>query len=162
MAKDTLNEQYITFSIGEEEYAISILNVEEIVKISDLIKVPRAKDYFVGLMDIRGKVVSMIDLSKKLMNKRTEESVLDRAIIVKIGEKSLGIIVDKVSHVVRFQSTQIDPPPPSVRGISSRYIVGVAKKDNKFIIIMDIEKILTTDELSELHELTPANLARSK
>ncbi|MCC6274510.1 MAG: purine-binding chemotaxis protein CheW [Leptospiraceae bacterium] len=162
MAKDTLSEQYITFSIGEEEYAISILNVEEIVKVSGLIKVPRAKDYFVGLMDIRGKVVSMIDLSKKLMNKRAENSVLDRAIIVKISGKSLGIIVDKVSHVTRFQSSQIDPPPPSVKGISSRYITGVAKKDNKFIIIMDIEKILTSDELSELHEMTPSGIPRSK
>lgn len=152
MANDTLNEQYITFSIGEEDYAISIFNVEEIVKISNLIKVPRTKDYFVGLMDIRGKVVSMIDLSKKLLNKKLDSASFDRAIIVKISGKSIGIIVDKVSHVTRFLNSQIDPPPPSVKGLSSRYITGVAKKENKFIIIMDIEKILTSDELSELHE----------
>lgn len=151
MAKqDYLNEQYITFTIGEEDYAISIVNVEEIVKVTNLIKVPKSQDYFVGLMDIRGKVVNMIDLSRKIMNKKSEESEMNRAIIVKIQAKSLGIIVDKVSHVVHFSSNQIDPPPPSVRGMSSRYIIGVAKRDNKFIILMDIEKILTSEELSDV------------
>jgi purine-binding chemotaxis protein CheW len=145
-----LNEQYITFTIGEEDYAISIENVEEIVKVTNLIKVPKSQVYFVGLMDIRGKVVNMIDLSKKIMNKRVGDSQMNRAIIVKIDGKSLGIIVDKVSHVVRFAASQIDPPPPSVKGMSSRYIIGVAKKDNRFIIIMDVEKILTSEELAEV------------
>ncbi|MCB1141799.1 MAG: purine-binding chemotaxis protein CheW [Leptospiraceae bacterium] len=145
-----LNEQYITFTIGEEDYAISIVNVEEIVKVTNLIKVPKSQDYFVGLMDIRGKVVNMIDLSKKIMNKKVGNSVMNRAIIVKIHGKSLGVIVDRVSHVVHFSNNQIDPPPPSVKGMSSRYIIGVAKKENRFIIIMDIEKILSTEELSEV------------
>jgi purine-binding chemotaxis protein CheW len=148
-----LNEQYITFTIGEEDYAISIINVEEIVKVTNLIKVPKSQSYFVGLMDIRGKVVNMIDLSKKIMNKKTNESNLNRAIIVKIQSKSLGIIVDKVSHVVHFAPNQIDPPPPSVKGVSSNYILGVAKRDNRFIIIMDIEKILTSEELAEVTSL---------
>lgn len=152
MAKEEnhLNEQYITFTIGEEDYAISIENVEEIVKVTNLIKVPKSQIYFVGLMDIRGKVVNMIDLSKKIMNKKVGESQMNRAIIVKIDGKSLGIIVDKVSHVVRFAENQIDPPPPSVKGMSSRYIIGVAKKDNRFIIIMDVEKILSSEELAEV------------
>lgn len=147
---DHLSEQYITFTIGEEDYAISIVNVEEIVKVTNLIKVPKSQDYFVGLMDIRGKVVNMIDLSKKIMNRKIGESHMNRAIIVKIHGRSLGVIVDKVSHVVHFSPNQIDPPPPSVKGMSSRYIIGVAKKDNRFIIIMDIEKILTSEELAEV------------
>lgn len=151
-AKNELTDQYITFGVADEEYAISILNVEEIVKVSGLIKVPQAKDYFVGLMDIRGKVVNMIDLGKKLLNRTTDTKISDRAIIVTIQGKSIGVIVEKVSHVIRFPASQIDPPPPSVRGLSSRYITGVAKKDNRFIIIMDIEKILTSDELNEINE----------
>ena len=92
MAKDDnhLSEQYITFTIGEEDYAISIINVEEIVKVTNLIKVPKSQSYFVGLMDIRGKVVNMIDLSKKIMNKKVGDSPMNRAIIVKIDGKSLG------------------------------------------------------------------------
>lgn len=146
-----LSEQYITFTIGEEDYAISIINVEEIVKVTNLIKVPKSQPYYVGLMDIRGKVVNMIDLSKKIMNRKlNQNNPMNRAIIVKIKGKSLGVIVDKVSHVVRFTESQIDPPPPSVKGMSSRYIVGVAKKENRFIIIMDIEEILSAEELSEV------------
>ena len=152
MAKTELTDQYITFGVADEEYAVSILNVEEIVRVSGLIRVPQAKDYFVGLMDIRGKVVNMIDLGKKLLNRPTDTKISDRAIIVTIQGKSIGVIVDKVSHVIRFPASQIDPPPPSVKGLSSRYITGVAKKDNRFVIIMDIEKILTSEELNEINE----------
>jgi purine-binding chemotaxis protein CheW len=153
MSKSTVNlilDQYIIFNLGEEEYAVPISIVEEIVKISNLIKVPKSKSYFAGIMDIRGKVVRMIDLSKKL-NIRTQEDIpQDRAIVIKIGGKSIGVIVDKVSHVVHFPQSQIDPPPPSVKGISSRYILGVGKKDNRFIFLIDIEKILSVEEINEM------------
>lgn len=147
----SLKDQYIIFNLGEEEYAIPISIVEEIVKIQNLIRVPKSKEYFAGIMDIRGKVVPMIDLSKRLNVKTNESSVQDRAIVIKIGGKSVGIIVDKVSHVVQFTSNNIDPPPPSVKGISSRYIIGVGKKENRFVILIDIEKILTAEEISEIH-----------
>ncbi|MCC5814194.1 MAG: purine-binding chemotaxis protein CheW [Leptospira sp.] len=143
-------DQYIIFNLGDEEYAVPISIVEEIVKIQNLIKVPKSKNYFAGIMDIRGKVVRMIDLAKRLNIKTSVDSSHDRAIVIKVGGKSVGIIVDKVSHVVTFPQNQIDPPPPSVKGISSRYIIGVGKKDNRFIILIDIEKILTAEEVSEM------------
>jgi purine-binding chemotaxis protein CheW len=142
-------DQYIIFNLGDEEYAIPITIVEEIVKITNLIKVPQSKAYFAGIMDIRGKVVRMIDLAKKLNIKTADDRAHDRAIVIKIGGKSVGIIVDKVSHVVIFPQSQIDPPPPSVKGISSRYITGVGKKDSRFIILIDIEKILMVEDISE-------------
>jgi|JI8StandDraft_1071087.scaffolds.fasta_scaffold00203_12 purine-binding chemotaxis protein CheW len=157
MAKDPvstnqfIHEQYIIFNLGEEEYAIPITIVEEIVKITNLIRVPQSKSYFAGIMDIRGKVVRMIDLTKRLniRNANTVEKA-ERAIVINVGGKSVGVIVDKVSHVIHFPANQVDPPPPSVKGISSRYITGVGKKDNRFIILIDIEKILTVEEISEL------------
>ncbi|TGL59097.1 purine-binding chemotaxis protein CheW [Leptospira ognonensis] len=157
MAKDPastnqfIHEQYIIFNLGEEEYAIPITIVEEIVKITNLIRVPQSKSYFAGIMDIRGKVVRMIDLTKRLniRNASTGETA-ERAIVINIAGKSVGVIVDKVSHVIHFPANQVDPPPPSVKGISSRYITGVGKKDNRFIILIDIEKILTVEEISEL------------
>ncbi len=157
MAKDSANtnqyihEQYIIFNLGEEEYAIPITIVEEIVKITNLIRVPQSKSYFAGVMDIRGKVVRMIDLTKRLniRNAKTAETA-ERAIVINLSGKSIGVIVDKVSHVIHFPANQVDPPPPSVKGISSRYITGVGKKDNRFIILIDIEKILTVEEISEM------------
>ncbi|TGK82308.1 purine-binding chemotaxis protein CheW [Leptospira noumeaensis] len=155
MAKETssanqfIHEQYIIFNLGDEEYAIPITIVEEIVKITNLIRVPQSKSFFAGIMDIRGKVVRMIDLAKRLNIKNITETA-DRAIVINVAGKSIGVIVDKVSHVVHFPANQVDPPPPSVKGISSRYITGVGKKDNRFIILIDIEKILTVEEVSEL------------
>ena len=146
-----IHEQYIIFNLGDEEYAIPITIVEEIVKITNLIRIPQSKSYFAGIMDIRGKVVRMIDLTKRL-NIRNANAVenAERAIVINIAGKSVGVIVDKVSHVIHFPANQVDPPPPSVKGISSRYITGVGKKDNRFIILIDIEKILTIEEISEL------------
>ncbi|TGN19495.1 chemotaxis protein CheW [Leptospira idonii] len=145
-----IHEQYIIFNLGDEEYAIPITIVEEIVKITNLIRVPQSKNYFAGIMDIRGKVVRMIDLAKRLNIKTGAEANAERAIVISIGGKSVGVIVDKVSHVVHFPASQVDPPPPSVKGISSRYITGVGKKDNRFIILIDIEKILTVEEISDM------------
>jgi purine-binding chemotaxis protein CheW len=157
MAKEPVNknhfihEQYIIFNLGDEEYAIPITIVEEIVKITNLIRVPQSKSYFAGIMDIRGKVVRMIDLTKRLnIRNVAQKENAERAIVINIAGKSVGVIVDKVSHVIHFPASQVDPPPPSVKGISSRYITGVGKKDNRFIILIDIEKILTVEEITEL------------
>lgn len=145
-----IEHQYILFSLGEEEYALPIVLVDEIIKIHNLVKVPRSKNYFAGIMDIRGKVVKMVDLGVKLSIPHSHEQGYDRAIVVKIGGESVGIIVDKVANVALFPPETINPPPPSIKGISSRYITGVGKKDDRFIILIDIEKILGSEELAEL------------
>ncbi|PJZ53422.1 MULTISPECIES: chemotaxis protein CheW [Leptospira] len=145
-----IDHQYILFSLGDEEYAIPISLVDEIIKIDNLIRIPKAKAYFAGIMDIRGKVVKMVDLAVKLTVPREGELSYDRAIVVKVGGHSVGIIVDKVSNVVLFPPESINPPPPSVKGISGRYITGIGKKDDRFIIIIDVEKILGAEELAEL------------
>ncbi|MBM9577368.1 purine-binding chemotaxis protein CheW [Leptospira sp. 201903070] len=145
-----IDHQYILFSLGDEEYAIPISLVDEIIKIDNLIRIPKAKAYFAGIMDIRGKVVKMVDLAVKLTVPREGDLSYDRAIVVKVGGHSVGIIVDKVSNVVLFPPESINPPPPSVKGISGRYITGIGKKDDRFIIIIDVEKILGSEELAEL------------
>ncbi|AOP33647.1 chemotaxis protein CheW [Leptospira tipperaryensis] len=145
-----IDHQYILFSLGDEEYAIPISLVDEIIKIDNLIRIPKAKAYFAGIMDIRGKVVKMVDLAVKLTVPREGDLSYDRAIVVKVGGHSVGIIVDKVSNVVLFPPESINPPPPSVKGISGRYITGIGKKDDRFIIIIDVEKILGAEELAEL------------
>jgi len=156
MAKDTGNslsliqEQFIIFNLGEEEYAIPISIVEEIVKITNLIRIPQSKSYFAGIMDIRGKVVRMIDLAKRLNIRSATTNQAERAIVINLGGKSVGIVVDRVSHVVHFPPHTVDPPPPSVKGISSRYITGVGKKENRFIILIDIEKILTLEDVENV------------
>ncbi|PJZ68055.1 chemotaxis protein CheW [Leptospira perolatii] len=147
---EEIEHQYILFALGDEEYALPITLVDEIIKIQNLVKVPKSKEYFAGIMDIRGKVVKMVDLAVKLRIPREAKLVHDRAIVVKIGEESVGIVVDKVANVALFPPETINPPPPTLKGISSRYITGVGKKEDRFIILIDIEKILNSEELAEL------------
>ena len=151
MVDNLISEQYIIFTLGEEEYAMPIAIVDEIVKVETLIPVPKSKQYFAGMMDIRGKVVNMIDLAVKLgIIDDSSNNHPERAIIINTFQRPTGVLVDKVSHVIHLPPGSIDPPPPSVKGISSRYIVGVGKKDNRFIILIDIEKIMSAEDLSEI------------
>jgi len=146
-----IKQKYITFSLGEEEYGIPVLQVLEIVKIDDLIHIPHARDYFVGLMDIRGQVLPIIDLKKKLgIHLEALRGDLDRAIIIQTGGKKIGLLVDKGSHVIRFPPENIDTGPPSVKSASSRFIFGVGKTKDQFVVLMNLENLFTMEEIEGL------------
>ncbi len=146
-----IKQKYITFSLGEEEYGIPVLQVLEIVKIDDLIHIPHARDYFVGLMDIRGQVLPIIDLKKKLgIHLESLRGDMDRAIIIQTGGKKIGLLVDKVSHVIRFPPENIDTGPPSVKSASSRFIFGVGKNKEQFVVLMNLENLFTQEEIEGL------------
>jgi purine-binding chemotaxis protein CheW len=146
-----IKQKYITFSLGEEEYGIPVLQVLEIVKIDDLINIPHAREYFVGLMDIRGQVLPIIDLKKKLgIHLEAQRGDLDRAIIIQTSGKKIGLLVDKVSHVIRFPPENIDTGPPSVKSASSRFIFGVGKTKDQFVVLMNLENLFSQEEIEGL------------
>lgn len=143
-----IDQKYITFSLGEEEYGIPVLQVLEIVKVEELIQIPHAQEYFMGLMDIRGQVLPIINLKKKLgIHLESSESDMDRAIIIETGGKKVGLMVDRVSHVIRFPPESIDTGPPSVKTASSRFIFGVGKNKDQFVVLMNLENLFTSDEM---------------
>lgn len=146
-----INQKYITFSLGDEEYGIPVLQVLEIIKLEKLIQIPHSKDYFMGLMDIRGQVNPIIDLKKKLgIHLDTVDSENQRAIMINASGKKVGLAVDRVSHVIRFPPESIDTGPPSVKTASSRFIFGVGKNKDQFVVLMNLENIFTPEELGEL------------
>lgn len=146
MAKQILDEeQIVTFKIDMEEYGVKINNVQEINRMTDVTKIPRAPYYIEGIVNLRGNVIPALDL-RKLFN-LTEKQVTDatRIIIVDIDGRRTGIIVDSVSEVLRFEKTLIEPPPDILSsGIDSDYVEGVAKLNNgkRMILILDINKVL--------------------
>ena len=165
--KNTQSEtilKYLTFSLGIEEYGIPVLQVLEIIKINKLIEVPHAKKYFLGLMDVRGHVVPVIDLKTKLgifysededldeagKHEDEEDEFGDRAIIIKAFGKRVGLAVDKVSHVHNFNTNSIDVGPASMKNASSRYITGVGKIKDNFVILLDLENLFTEGEILNL------------
>jgi len=134
--------QLVTFTLEKEEYAVNILNVQEINRITEITKVPNAPDYVEGVINLRGKVIPVIKLRKKfgLDNKDTDDS--SRVIIMDIQGITYGLVVDSVSEVLRMPSDIVEPPPPMASSMSSMFIKGIAKLENRLIILIDIDGLM--------------------
>jgi len=139
-------EQLVTFKIDSEEYGVKIANVQEINRITEVTKIPRAPYYIEGIVNLRGNVIPALDLRKlfKLPEKQATDAT--RIIIVDFNEKRTGIVVDSVSEVLRFEKTLVEVPPDILNsGIDSDYVEGVGKLDGgkRMILILDIGKVLS-------------------
>lgn len=134
--------QLVSFTLEKEEYAVDILSVQEINRITEITRVPNAPDYVEGVINLRGKVIPVINLRKKfgLVNKDTDDS--SRVIIMDIQGITYGLVVDSVSEVLRIPSNIVEPPPPMASSTSSIFIKGIAKLDNRLIILIDIDKFM--------------------
>lgn len=148
--KEITSMQVVCFKIGEEEYGLEILKVQEILKLPKVTKLPKSADYILGVIDLRGQVIPIINLSTKFGIKDHSQSDNLRAVVVEINNKKVGLAIDSVSHVVRIDSKDIEPPPPIVRGISGKYITGIAKIESGFIVILDIDQIFSHEELNTI------------
>ena len=144
------SQQVVCFKIGNEEYGVDILLVQEILKLPLITRLPKSVPYLMGVIDLRGKVIPVVDLSKKFKIDSDEKGESSRAIVVDIGGKQVGLAIDSVSHVVKINTGDIEPPPPVVKGISGRYIVGIAKLESGFVVILDISQIFSTEEIGSL------------
>ncbi len=148
--QDVNSMQVVCFNIGREEYGVEILKVQEILKLPKITRLPKSAHYIMGVIDLRGKVIPIVDLSKRFGIKEAEDSESRRAIVVDIRGKRVGLAIDAVSHVIKLESKEIEPPPPIVKGISGRYIIGIGKLKDSFVIILDIDQIFSSEELSLL------------
>lgn len=134
--------QFVTFTLNNEQYAVDILNVQEINRITEITKVPNAPKYVEGVINLRGKVIPVINLRIKfcLDEKTTDDT--SRIIIMEINGITNGLIVDSVSEVLRVPSSIIEPAPPMSSDLSSKFIKGIAKMQDKLIILIDIDKLI--------------------
>ncbi|MDY6968787.1 MAG: chemotaxis protein CheW [Spirochaetota bacterium] len=142
--------QVVCFKIKDEEYGIEILKVQEILKLPKITTLPNSVDFIMGVFDLRGTVIPIVDLSTKFGITNHDSTKSTRAIVVNIGGKLLGLAIDSVSHVVKVDEKDIEPPPPVVKGISGRYIIGIGKVEEEFIVILDIEKIFSSEEIEKM------------
>ncbi len=134
-------QQLVTFRLGEEEYGVDILKVHEIDRMMDITEVPNAPSCIEGVINLRGKVIPVINLRKKFNLPPREADERTKIVVVDIGT-SAGMIVDSVSEVLRISSDIIEPPPPMASGTGSEYIRGVGKLQDRLLILLDIEKLL--------------------
>ncbi|HRP01425.1 MAG TPA: chemotaxis protein CheW [Candidatus Kapabacteria bacterium] len=145
--------QLVSFHIGEEEFGVDILMVKEINRMSLITKVPNAPTFVEGIINLRGKVIPIIDLREKLGLMKKEFDNHTRIIIVEIETNTIGFIVDKVNEVLRINKSVTEEPPRMVAGIESRYITSIGKLDDRMLILLDLAKILVTNEMDAIDDL---------
>jgi len=148
VASDLL--QLVSFSLGNEEFGVNILCVQEINRIQQITKVPNAPDYVEGVINLRGRVIPVIDLRQKLNMPRKDHDNSTRIIVVEVSSKTVGFIVDAVKEVIRIPVSVTEPPPEIVSGINSEYIKSVGKLEDRLLILIDLDKILSKNALNDI------------
>lgn len=138
--------QLVTFKLGAEEFSVEILKVQEIIRLIELTRVPKAPSFIDGVINLRGNVIPVMDLRKRFGIEVTETTNDTRIIIVEIGEATVGFKVDAVNEVLRISTDTIEPPPSMVSGVDSEYIEGVGKLEDRLLILLNVDKILADSE----------------
>ncbi len=151
--KDEELLQLVTFSIGEEEFGVEILKVQEIIRMLDITRVPKAPDFVEGVINLRGKVIPVIDLRRRFGLEAKGHDKKTRIIVIEISQMIVGFVVDSVSEVLRIPAGTIEPPPPVISGLDSEYISGVGKLDDRLLIMLDLNRLLSKEEKTALGEV---------
>ncbi|MFP4528673.1 MAG: chemotaxis protein CheW [Candidatus Kapaibacterium sp.] len=148
--------QLVSFHIGDEEFAVDILNIQGINRMVEVTKVPNAPDYVEGIINLRGSVIPIIDLRRRLGMAARNHDKDTRFIVVEIHNKVLGFIVDSVNEVLRISRDITEPPPPMVAGVDSEYITAVGKLEDRLLILLNIDKVLTKEQAKNIGEFAEA------
>mgnify|MGYP000070430584 CR=1 FL=1 len=151
----TINKevQLVVFDLYDEEFGLEITQVREIIKLPPITRLPHVSDYIKGVTNIRGDIIPVISLRKRFSVPEAEATSDTRVIIVEINGHCVGFIVDAVTEVMRISESAIEPPPRNLAGLRADYLKGVGKVDDRLIILLDVARILTTDEQIELKNI---------
>lgn len=146
---DTVN-QLVTFRLKDETYGINVMQVQEVLRVSEIAPVPGAPDYVLGIINLRGNVVTVIDTRTRFGLSTGELDDASRIVIIESEQQVVGILVDSVAEVVELRQSEIGSAPNTGNEDSSRYIQGVASRDEDLLIVVDLNKLLTEEEWSEM------------
>jgi len=144
--KPTAELQLVLFDLASEHYAVSSQCVREIIRMQNITRVPGALEFVEGVTNLRGKVVPVIDLRKRLALPAGDETKDMRIVVLEVGSEYVGLIVDGVSEVLRVPYSLIEPPSEVVHGPDADYILGIAKLESKLVILLDADRLLSMDE----------------
>ena len=142
--------QLVTFRLKDESYGINVMQVQEVLRVSEIAPVPGAPGYVLGIINLRGNVVTVIDTRTRFGLPTTERDDASRIVIIESDQQVVGILVDSVAEVVELRQSEIDSAPNIGNDESSRYIQGVASRDEDLLIVVDLNKLLTDEEWSEM------------
>jgi len=142
--------QLVSFKLGDEEFGVDIMQVQEIIRMQEITSVPNAPEFVEGVINLRGRVIPIIDLRKRFGLEEKSHDKATRIIVVKVDDLTVGLVVDEVSEVLRIPADTVEPPPPIVAGVESEYIRGVGKLEDRLLILLDLSKTLSKEEKASL------------
>lgn len=142
--------QLVTFRLKDETYGINVMQVQEVLRVTEIAPVPGAPGYVLGIINLRGNVVTVIDTRTRFGLPTTERDDSSRIVIIESEQQVVGILVDSVAEVVELRQSEIDSAPNIGNDESSRYIQGVASRDEDLLIVVDLNKLLSDEEWSEM------------
>jgi purine-binding chemotaxis protein CheW len=157
MKKNPSNDlsRFIEFSLGNEDYAIPLLMVREVISVPDTTPIPKSPTHFLGIMNLRGQVISVVDLRKK-MKVETRKDKEEAVIIVDIGGMNIGVVVDSINKVLAFSSDNVSEMPEIDSQVNTQYIFGVYKKDTSLTVLLDIAKVLDLQDMEAIQSVKKA------
>ena len=145
--------RWVSFRLDEETYAINVMQVQEVLRVTEIAPVPGAPDYVLGIINLRGNVVTVIDARKRFGLMSREPDDASRIVIIEANGQVVGILVDSVAEVVDLAMSEIESAPNVGNDESSKYIQGVASREGELIILVDLNKLLSDDEWMEVAAL---------
>ncbi|MHC1576333.1 MAG: chemotaxis protein CheW [Methanosarcinaceae archaeon] len=143
--------QLVVFQLGDEEFGVDVMQVKVIIRMPRITRIPQAPDYVKGVINLRGKINVVINLAKRFSQDSKEIDEHSRIIVVEVDTNEIGMIVDSVSEVKRIPRSDVEPAPAIITSkISEDYLRGVGKVDNRLLILLNLEKVLTGKEVEEI------------
>lgn len=146
-------EQFIVFKIANEEFGVDVKQAKEIIPHRELTHIPNAPSFVRGVINLRGDIIPIINLSKKLSLNESLDNQEEKIIIVELDNSLIGMQVDDVSEMIRLDQDNIADPPDIVKGINKYYLSGVGKLNDRLLILLDLNNILTEEEIKELDKI---------
>jgi purine-binding chemotaxis protein CheW len=138
--------QLVVFQLGAELYGVEIAGVHEIIRLQAITRVPRAPAFVEGIINLRGKVIPVVDLRRRFGLPKATHTRASRIVVVEIGDQVVGIIVDAVIEVLRVSAATVEPPSPVVAGLDSEYLHGIAKLPERLVMLLNLDRVLARDE----------------
>ncbi len=151
MGQEKKETQLVVFRIGDEEFGVEIVQVREIVRLFEITRMPKAPVYIEGVVNLRGQIIAVIDLAKRLGVSAKPRGQNSRIMIVEMGQNTIGMIVDSVVEVLRLPQENIDHVPELIEtGVPEHYIRGVGKLKDRLLVLLDLNAVLTYEEVKNL------------
>ncbi|MGA2544967.1 MAG: chemotaxis protein CheW [Rectinemataceae bacterium] len=143
-------KQLISFTVGAEEYGLELLRVKEVIRMRQITWLPKAPSCVKGIINLRGDVIPIVDLRERFGLAAQEQTAITRMIVVEVEGRMVGMVVDSASQVVRIPADQFDPPPTAMGEVSRDFITAVGKMGEKLIIMIDVDRVLSTEEMNQI------------